>query len=102
MAKADAGKSVTNSNQKTGQTGPSAGLLVGEPSLVRKVLSVATQHGQEARAPIALRVLQSLERYEPARLLADAAVGKELYAAMSAAFGVWSPTHLERVCPRSW
>ncbi len=29
----------------------------------------------------------SLERNEPARLQADAAVGKDLYAAMSAAFG---------------
>ena len=75
------------SNQKAGLTGPTAGLLVGDPSLVRRVLSVAAQHGLEARAAIALGVLRSLERYTPARLLADAAVGKELHAAMSAAFG---------------
>ena len=75
------------SNQKAGLTGPRAGLLVGEPALVQEVLSVAIEHGQEARAPIALGVLRSLERYEPARLLADAAVGKEMYAAMSAVFG---------------
>ena len=75
------------SNQKAGLTGPTAGLLVGEASLVRRVVSMAAQHGLEARAAIALGVLRSLERYEPARLLADAAVGKELHAAMSAAFG---------------
>lgn len=81
------------SNQKAGLSGPSAGLLVGEPSLVRKVLSVATQHGQEAHAAVALGVLRSLERFEPAHLLADAAVGRDLCDAMSKAFGT------ERVSP---
>ena len=80
------------SNHKAGLTGPTAGLLVGDPSLVRRVVSVAAEHGFEARAPIALGVLRSLERFEPAQLIADAAVGNELHTAMSAAFGperVW-------------
>ena len=75
------------SNQKAALTGPSAGVMVGEPSLVQRVESAATELGQEARARVALGVLRSLEHYEPEHLLDDAAVGKDLYEAMLQAFG---------------
>ncbi|MGI9625588.1 MAG: aminotransferase class I/II-fold pyridoxal phosphate-dependent enzyme [Longimicrobiales bacterium] len=75
------------SNQKAGLTGPRAGLLVGNQALVRKALSVATSFGQEARGPIALGVLRSLQRYTPERLLADVETGKALFEAFAAAFG---------------
>jgi len=78
---------VITSNQKAGLTGPRAGILIGEGSLVKKVLSTATKYGQEARGPIALGVLRALEQYDPAHLLASVEVGRELYAGMKERFG---------------
>ena len=75
------------SNHKAGLLGPRAGLLVGEPSLVRAVLSTATELGQESRAPLALGVLRSLERYQPEHLRSEAAAGQSLHAALAERLG---------------
>lgn len=75
------------SNNKAGLRGPRAGLLVGEAALVRAVLSKATELGQESRAPLALGVLRSLERYRPEQLRTEAAAGQSLYAALADRLG---------------
>ena len=60
---------------------------MGEAALVRAVLSKATELGQESRAPLALGVLRSLERYQPEQLRAEAAAGQSLYAALAGRLG---------------
>ncbi len=75
------------SNHKAGLDGPRAGLLAGRQTPVRAVLTRALELGQEARAPLALGVLRSLERYRPEHLLSEVAVGKLLHAALVARFG---------------
>jgi L-seryl-tRNA(Ser) seleniumtransferase len=75
------------SNHKAGLLGPRAGLLVGEAALVRVVLSKAMELGQEGRAPLALGVLRSLERYGPEHLQSEAAVGQSLHAALADRLG---------------
>jgi len=75
------------SNHKAGLLGPRAGLLVGEPALVRTVLSKAMELGQEARGPLALGVLRSLERYRPEHLRSEAAIGQRLHAALADRLG---------------
>ncbi len=78
---------AVTSVQKAGLNGPRAGLLVGKPPLVQKVLSAATRYGMEARGPLTLGVLRSLERYRPENLLADVGAGAALHSAMTEEFG---------------
>lgn len=75
------------SNQKAGLTGPRAGLLVGDPSLVRAVLARATEYGQEARGPMALSVLRTLERYDPADVEGMAEAGRQLFVELASRYG---------------
>lgn len=84
------------SNHKAGLLGPRAGLLVGEAVLVRTVIGKAAELGQEGRAPLALGVLRSLERYRPGHLLSEVAAGKSLHAALADRLGPGrvSPTAL--------
>lgn len=75
------------SNQKAGLTGPRAGILVGDPPLVRAVLAKAMEYGQEARGPMALAVLRTLEFYDPADVVGMAEAGRQLFDELASRYG---------------
>ena len=75
---------ITNTD-KAGLSGPRGGVLVGREDVVVAVLAQASEFGIEARAPIALGALRSLETFDPQVLrdevtdgaaVADALVGR--------------------------
>jgi L-seryl-tRNA(Ser) seleniumtransferase len=68
---------------KAGMSGPRSGLLVGKSSYIDKVLSWANQMGLEARPPLALGVLRSLQHYTPDQLKAEIALGADLHKLLS-------------------
>ncbi|MFI0242772.1 hypothetical protein [Streptomyces sp. NPDC016845] len=86
---------VTNCD-KAGLSGPRAGLLAGRAELVARVSAVGACFGMEARAPIAVGALRSLEGYSPERLCEQARVGQELAAALAERYpaGIVHPTDL--------
>ena len=75
------------SNHKAGLNGPRAGVLAGRAAVVQRVVARAMELGLEARAPLALGVLRSLELYRPHHLGSEVAIGKELYSALAARLG---------------
>ncbi len=72
---------ITNSD-KAGLSGPRAGILAGRAEPLVAVLAQAAELGMEARAPIAAGALRSLEAFDPALLVAEAADGRELADAL--------------------
>lgn len=78
--------SITNCD-KAGLSGPRAGVIAGRADLVTRVQAKGSEFGMEARAPIVVGALRSLQRYTPAMLLEEARAGKELSIAMAAALG---------------
>jgi L-seryl-tRNA(Ser) seleniumtransferase len=78
--------SITNCD-KAGLSGPRAGVIVGRPGVVTRAQAKGSEFGMEARAPIVVGALRSLERYSPEMLLEEARAGKELAAALAAAMG---------------
>ncbi len=78
---------VITNNDKAGLNGPRAGIMVGEPGLVTRIHSKACELGLEARAPISLAVLRSLNSFSDEDLKGEVAVGKEMYTALSALLG---------------
>lgn len=77
---------VTNAD-KAGLPGPRAGVMAGDPTLLRRVQGRAAEWGMEARAPIALAVLRSLEAYSPDDVRDEVIAGEEMYAALCERFG---------------
>lgn len=71
------------SADKAGLSGPRAGFMAGRADLVLEASTRAAENGQEARAPIALAILRSLDRYSPATLIEEIAHGDEVYAAVA-------------------
>ncbi|RCW66134.1 aminotransferase class I/II-fold pyridoxal phosphate-dependent enzyme [Pseudorhodoferax soli] len=78
--------SITNCD-KAGLSGPRAGVLVGRPAAVTRAQAKGAEFGMEARAPIVVGALRSLQRYSPGMLLEEARAGKELSEALAAKLG---------------
>ena len=77
---------ITNSD-KAGLEGPRAGFMAGRPELVRRSQARAAEYGQEARAPIALGVLRSLQRYSPALLCQEVEEGRRIFEGLAERLG---------------
>lgn len=77
---------ITNAD-KAGLSGPRAGLLCGEPAVLVPVQAKASELGMEARAPIAVGVVRSLQNFTPDLLIQEAQDGQDLSAALEAALG---------------
>lgn len=73
---------------KAGLEGPRAGLLAGSPDLVDRIVARASELGLEARAPLMLGVLRTLERFDPGALREEARVAREVATRLRARFGV--------------
>jgi L-seryl-tRNA(Ser) seleniumtransferase len=80
------------SADKAGLAGPRAGLMAGRADLVLEATTRAAENGQEARAPIALAILRSLERYTPANLTQEIAHADEVYLELAKLL----PDHVHR------
>jgi L-seryl-tRNA(Ser) seleniumtransferase len=78
---------VITNNDKAGLNGPRAGILVGKMDLVRSVQAKAMELGMEARAPIALGVMRSLQRFSPEDLVQEVRLGQELYRELADRIG---------------
>ncbi len=72
---------------KAGLGGPRAGLMVGEPGLLRQVAAKAAELGLEARPPLALGIWSSLRTFDPRHLREEYELGGEIYGALSGRFG---------------
>ncbi len=77
---------ITNAD-KAGLSGPRAGLLCGNPDSLIPVQAKASELGMEARAPIALGVLRSLQGFTPELLLQEVEDGKQLSQALIEKWG---------------
>ncbi|WP_438311999.1 aminotransferase class I/II-fold pyridoxal phosphate-dependent enzyme [Sporosarcina sp. FA9] len=78
---------VITNNDKAGLHGPRAGILAGKKELVVKISAKASEYGMEARAPIALGVLRSLEKFNSNDLIEEQHVGNLLYEGLSQKLG---------------
>lgn len=74
---------VITNNDKAALHGPRAGIMAGNKELVMKASAKASEYGMEARAPIALGVLRSLEQFKPEELIGEMNVGQSLYEGLS-------------------
>ncbi|MEZ5888666.1 MAG: aminotransferase class I/II-fold pyridoxal phosphate-dependent enzyme [Paracoccaceae bacterium] len=77
---------VTNTD-KAGLTGPRAGVLCGAAEALVPVIARASELGMEARAPIAVGAMRSLQAFTPAMLLEEARDGLDLSEALEAVLG---------------
>lgn len=77
---------ITNTD-KAGLSGPRGGVLAGREAPVLSVLAKASELGIEARAPIALGALRSLEGFEPRILLQEVEDGRAAADALVARVG---------------
>ena len=66
--------------------------MAGRADLMLQVSTRAAENGQEARAPIALAVLRSLQQYRPATLIDEIAHGEEVYEQLAKLL----PDHVRR------
>jgi len=78
---------VITNNDKAGLHGPRAGIMAGDRELLLKVITKASEYGMEARAPIALAVLRSLEKFQPKSLIEEVQVGNDLYEGLAKEIG---------------
>lgn len=78
---------VITNNDKAALHGPRAGIMAGNKELVMKASAKASEYGMEARAPIALGVLRSLEQFKPEELIGEMNVGQSLYEGLSKKMG---------------
>ena len=72
---------------KAGLGGPRAGLMVGRPDLVERAVAHASGLGLEARGPLVLGVLRSLENYRPDTLRDDSSTARQIALGLQARFG---------------
>ena len=77
---------ITNAD-KAGLSGPRAGVFCGEPEAVVRVQAKASELGMEARAPIAVGAMRSLQSYRPDLLIQELEDGRVLSDALVARFG---------------
>lgn len=77
---------ITNAD-KAGLSGPRAGVLCGHANAVIPVQAKASELGMEARAPIAVGILRSLQGFTPGLLKQEVEDGKALSQALSALVG---------------
>ncbi|MEM7696224.1 MAG: aminotransferase class I/II-fold pyridoxal phosphate-dependent enzyme [Pseudomonadota bacterium] len=77
---------ITNAD-KAGLSGPRAGVLCGAPDPVIATLAKASELGQEARAPIAVGAMRSLEGFDPEDLKAEAHDGQTIADILEARWG---------------
>lgn len=77
---------ITNTD-KAGLSGPRGGVLVGREGPVVTVLAKASELGIEARAPIALGALRSLEAFQPSILRKEVEDGRAVADALVALVG---------------
>jgi L-seryl-tRNA(Ser) seleniumtransferase len=77
---------ITNID-KAGLSGPRAGAMAGKRELVTKALAWGSQHGLEARAPIAAAALRSLQGYDPENLRLEVREGALLSQELAAILG---------------
>ena len=77
---------ITNAD-KAGLSGPRAGVLCGDPAAVVPVQAKASELGMEARAPVAVGAMRSLQGFTPDLLIQEAQDGQDLAAALEAALG---------------
>lgn len=72
---------------KAGLGGPRAGLMVGNPGLIDRILAQAGGLGLEARPPLSLGVCLSLSKFDPTLLRHEVQLGEEIYEQLSKRFG---------------
>ncbi len=77
---------ITNAD-KAGLSGPRAGILCGESAALVAVAAKASELGMEARAPVAVAVLRSLQAFSPDLLIEESDDGRRLSDALEAAIG---------------
>ena len=77
---------ITNAD-KAGLCGPRAGVLCGDPAAVLPVQARASELGMEARAPIAVGAMRSLQNFTPELLIREAQDGRDLADALQAELG---------------
>ena len=77
---------ITNTD-KAGLSGPRGGVIVGREAPVVAVLAKASELGIEARAPIALGALRSLEAFDPSILRQEVEDGRAVADALIARVG---------------
>lgn len=75
---------ITNAD-KAGLSGPRAGVLCGSPDALVPVQAKASELGMEARAPIAVGAMRSLQGFTPDLLIQEAKDGQDLSDALAAA-----------------
>ncbi|WP_420583711.1 hypothetical protein [Ruegeria sp.] len=77
---------ITNAD-KAGLSGPRAGVLCGDPAALIPVQAKASELGMEARAPVAVGAMRSLQGFTPDLLLQEAQDGAALADALGARLG---------------
>ena len=77
---------ITNAD-KAGLSGPRAGVLCGDPAALVPVQAKASELGMEARAPIAVGAMRSLQGFTPELLLQEAKDGQDLAQALEDKLG---------------
>ncbi len=77
---------ITNTD-KAGLSGPRGGVIVGREDVVVAVLAKASELGIEARAPIALGALRSLEAFDPEILRQEVEDGRAVTDALIKVLG---------------
>ena len=77
---------ITNAD-KAGLSGPRAGVLCGVPAALVPVQAKASELGMEARAPVAVGAIRSLQGFTPDLLIQEAQDGKDLAAALETVLG---------------
>ena len=74
---------ITNAD-KAGLSGPRAGVLCGDPAALIPVQAKASELGMEARAPVTVGAMRSLQSFTPDLLIQEAQDGQDLAAALEA------------------
>lgn len=77
---------ITNAD-KAGLSGPRAGVLCGDPAALVPVQARASELGMEARAPVAVGAMRSLQGFTPELLIQEAQDGQDLAAALEEVLG---------------
>jgi L-seryl-tRNA(Ser) seleniumtransferase len=72
---------------KAGLGGPRAGLMVGRPDLMERIVTCAAELGLEARPPLALGVWASLKAFDPEHLRREVEFGRKFYQRLCEHFG---------------
>lgn len=78
---------VISNNDKAALHGPRAGIMGGKKDYVVKASAKASEYGLEARAPIALAVLRSVENFQKEELIGEKEIGDALYENLSQRLG---------------